>query len=360
MKVPTKPNLHREIREAEVTPESVNEVLRAFNLGTPSEIRRLGGTATPKFAVRVAEGRFVVRIRPVEFVDEKFIRFDHECLWRLADHGLPVPRPRRRTNGTSWLQTQQGVFEVLSWLEGDSFREGDRASITALGRFLARFHSTLSEDIPAGKEGVLREDHPDLLVVYVEQLRELVRTPREIKQVDRLAGQLELVRRRLDDDLYHRLPKAVIHGDIHPGNVKFKGAQVAAVYDFDYLNPQARCRDLVDALMFFAATRRHRLDTDNIRSLTQTFALKLEWSSWLLGGYQQISQLTDFEWSAFPWLIRSQWLQIRLRGSRKAEREERMHFVMDRFLDIIEWVDHEATDFFGVLRSCEASEEVAD
>jgi len=338
---------------------SVRAVLRAFDLGAPSEVGRLGGTATPKFAVQVPEGRFVVRARPAEFADEKFIRFDHECLWRLAKRSLPVPRPRRRADGTSWLRTQQGVFEVLSWLEGDNFREGDRATITALGRFMARFHLVLGENIPAGKEGMLREDHPDLLNVYVEQLRELSPTPHDVAHVDRLAQQLERVRRFLDQDLYPKLPQAVIHGDIHPGNVKFKGVRVAAVYDFDYLGQQARCRDLVDALMFFAANRRQRLDSDDIRSLTQPFVPNPEWSSWLLNGYQRVSRLTDLEWSALPWLMRSQWLQIRLRGSRKVRQEEKLAFVLQGFFEVIHWLDHEADDFFGDLRSPGASERAA-
>lgn len=337
--------------EDEPLQETVGRVLRAFDLGEPSAVRRLGGTATLKFAVEVPEGPFVVRARPAEFADEKFIRFDHECLRRLAERSLPVPRPQRRADGTSWLPTEQGVFEVLLWIEGEPFREGDRASITSLGTFLARFHLALCEDIPAGKEGVLREDHPDLLVVYVEQLRELARTPQAIAQVDRLARQLELVRNSLDREFYPGLSRAVIHGDIHPGNVKFKGAEVAAVYDFDYLNLQARCRDLVDALMFFAANRRQPLNPDDIRSLTQPFVPDAERFAWLLSGYQQVSRLTDLEWKALPWLMRSQWLQIRLRGSRKVRPEERMAFVMDRFFEVIAWLEHEAGDFFGVLRS---------
>jgi Ser/Thr protein kinase RdoA (MazF antagonist) len=300
-------------------------------------------------------GRFVVRARPAEFANEGFIRFDHESLGRLAGAGLPVPRPRRRADGTSWFHAGQGVFEVLSWVGGDAFREGDRTAITALGSFLARFHKVLRDGIPAGKEGVLREDHPNLLVPYVEQLRGLCRRPEDAAQVEQLAGQLELVRRRLDQDLYPQLPQAVIHGDIHPGNVRFQGASVAAVYDFDYLSPQARCRDLVDALMFFAAKRRHAVNPDDIRSLTQPFALNLEWSAWLLDGYQEVSRVTDLEWAALPWLIRSQWLQIRLRGSRKVPREERLAFVLGGFFELIGWLNYEAEAFFGALRSRAAS-----
>src|ERR1041384_8757333 len=139
-------------------PECLSEVLPAFGLGSPSEVRRLGGTATLKFAVQTSESRFVVRARPIEFADPKLIRFDHQSLWRLADHGLPVPRPHRRPDATSWVHTQHGVFEILSWIEGDDFQTGDRAAIAALGSFLARFHLVLGQDIPRGKEGLLRGD----------------------------------------------------------------------------------------------------------------------------------------------------------------------------------------------------------
>ena len=332
-------------------PACVGDVLRAFGLGPATQFYGLGGTATLKFAVDVPEGRFVVRARPAEFAAEPQIRFDHESLRRLAEHGLPVPRPRRRADGTSWFRSEQGVFEVLSWVEGDPFRAGDRAAITALGTFLGRFHQVLSDDIPAGKEGMLREDHPDLLGVYVEQLRGLCQSGQDTAQVERLAQQLQLVRQRLDQDLYLKLPRAVIHGDIHPGNVGFRGPIVAAVYDFDYLGVQARCRDLVDALMFFAANRRQVINPDNIRSLTQPFTPNREWCSWLMDGYEQVNPLTDLEWEALPWLIRSQWLQIRLRGSRKVPREEKLSFVLEHFFEPINWLDQEAQDFFGALRT---------
>ena len=334
--------------------QCVAEVPRAFGLGAPSNIRPLGGTATPKFAVQVPEGRLVVRVRPAEFADQKLIRFDHEALRRLAEHGLPVPRPHRRANGTSWVGTDQGVFEVLSWIEGEPFRQGERAAITAVGEVLARFHAVLRDNIPAGKEGVLREDHPDLLAPYVEQLGALCRTAADIARVEGLARQLDLIRLQLDGLLYPKLPQAVIHGDIHPGNVGFQDAKVTALYDFDYLSPQARCRDLVDALMFFASERRHSLNADHIRSLTQPFVPNRQWSSWLLRGYQQVSPLTELEWVGLPLLMRSQWLQIRLRGSRKVRPEEKLAFVLDGFSEVISWLDHEAGEFFAALRHGES------
>jgi len=48
--------------------------------------------------------------------------------------------------------------------------------------------------------------------------------------------------------------------------------------------------------------------------------------------------------------MRSQWLQIRLRGSRKVPRQEKLAFVTDSFFELIAWLDHETEHFFGALR----------
>jgi len=330
--------------------ELVNKVLDAFQMGAPSAIDPLGGTAALKCAVQVPKGRFVVRARPAEFTDERMIRFDHESLRRLAEQGLPVPCPQKRADSTSWVCLEEGVFEVLSWVTGDPFPEDNLDAVANVGEFLARFHSALSDNTPPGKEGMLREDHPDLLEGFIPQLRELCDNQGQEQDIQRIGEQLNIVRKTLDGRLYPRLPKAVIHGDIHPGNIKFKGSKVAAVYDFDYLSLQARCRDVVDALMFFAADRERVVNPDDIHSLTQPFNLDFERSAVLLDGYQRISRLQDIEWQALPWIIRSQWVQIRLRGSRKVPKEEKPHFVLDRFFEVIDWLDLQTDDFFGRLQ----------
>ncbi len=48
--------------------------------------------------------------------------------------------------------------------------------------------------------------------------------------------------------------------------------------------------------------------------------------------------------------MRSQWCQIRLRGSRKVPPQEAAAFAGDDFLGVIEWLDDSATNFFDELR----------
>ena len=53
--------------------EAIREVVQAFGLTTPQRICPQGGTATPKWSIDTAEGRFLLRIRPEEFADEEDI-----------------------------------------------------------------------------------------------------------------------------------------------------------------------------------------------------------------------------------------------------------------------------------------------
>ena len=329
--------------------KTVHRVLEEFGLGGCRRIARLGGTATPKFDVLTSGGRFVVRARSQEFSQEDAVRFDHEVLRRLAVQGMPVPCPQVRPDGTTWLHLDGQAIEVLSWVEGEPFSWDDLDAVRDVGRFLARFHAALASDIPPGKEGFLREDHPDLLSPLIEQIRSRCRTPSQRAAVARIGEQIESVRIEYDGKLRNRLPMAVIHGDIHVGNLKFRDSRVAAVYDFDYLGVEARMRDVCDALMFFAAVRDRPADPDDIVSLVQPYRPDLQRSRILVEGYQEVSRLVPEEWQAGAWILRSQWCQIRLRGSRKVAEDRRVPFVLDRFFEVIDWLDQEAGDFFDRL-----------
>lgn len=327
----------------------VEAAVSAFQLGDLLEAYPLGGTATPKFAIRTPRGRFVVRVRAPEFASDSFTHFDHESLMRLAAAGLPVPCPRRQPDGTSQLSVRGHVIEVLSWVEGSRLQVVSHKTAANVGRFLNRFHDVLSGHIPAGKEGFQREDHPDLLLPYVHALEALCQNSAETDAIHRIGDQIELVRKNLDDRLWPQLPRAVTHGDLHPGNLLFHDSEIAAVFDFDYLSEQARVHDIVHALIFFAAHRDSQLDVDAIHSLTQPFTLDSELSRELLNNYQVGTKLQAAEWEAMPLVVRSQWLQYRLRGSRKVPPERKVAFVLNRLFDVIDWLDRDAEHFFASL-----------
>lgn len=328
----------------------LHRVLRQYDIGSVREIRRGGGTASPKWIVVTAEARFIVRKRPPEFAGLDSIRLDHSVLKRMNDQGVPAPLPVETTEDSTWVAIDGEIFELLTWVDGNLFDPNDLRSLEGLGSFLARFHSvTPPQDLLQRRQE--REDHPDLIEPYVEPLSSHAKKTGELDGLQVIQSNLAKIRRELDSGLYESLPHTLIHGDIHPGNLRFEDSEVAAVYDFDYVSLQARVRDLIDSMIFFAASRESEVDPDNIWSLTQPFYLDLERCSRLIESYQRNSApLEDREWEALPLLIRSRWIQMRLRGSRKVDHTEKLPFVLDPLPSVISWLDREAPGFFAQLR----------
>lgn len=331
-------------------PQELSPVLAAFGLGVPREVQPLGGTATRKWDVHTADGRFVVRVRAAEFADLDSTQFHHAVLRRLHDAGFPVPAVMTRDSGSTWFSQSDKVYEVLSWIGGESFVEGDCAAISAMGSLLARFHRLFADDPPRRRTVRLREDHPDLMRTYLAQWRQLGPDHRQEEQFAELGRQLDYVSRELDTGFYSSLPQSVIHGDVHPGNVRFRQSEVTAMYDFDYLAVQARVRDVSDAIIYFASRHGDTFDADEIGSMVQPYVPDLARCRVLLRGYQSVSALTDPELRALPLLIRSRWIQERLRGARKVAPQQRIHFVLHRFFEVIDWLDREAIDFLQRLK----------
>ena len=330
----------------------LEQVVEGFALGSIQTVRPLGGTATPKWAVTTTQGRYVVRVRPGEFSTDERIHFVHQVLNRLADTGLPVPRVLIQIDGSSTLPLEGRTYEVLSWVEGEPWSDDDPATVKNLGSFLGRFHQVTTDLVHDEAAPIRREDHPDALQDCLERLCDLSATPGQSRQLAAINALLQRGRKELEALLYPSLPRAIIHGDFHPGNVRFRGAEVAALYDFDYLAVQARVRDVVDALIFFASRRDQPFEPDSIHSLTQPFVPDFAICLTLLKGYQSVSPpLTEAEWFAMPLLMRSRWIQMRLRGSRKVPPSEQLDFALEGFFTVTDWLDEKGDDFITQLRN---------
>ncbi|MGC9319348.1 MAG: phosphotransferase, partial [Armatimonadota bacterium] len=147
-----------------------------------------------------------------------------------------------------------------------------------------------------------------------------------------LAEALELAEaltQRLPDERYRSLPQTSVHGDYHPGNLKFRDHAVAGVFDWDWCSRQPRMVDLADGLLFFCGVRTEPLVPGDIWSLTAAMSIDGARVQRFLEGYEAVVEPTQRELSALPDLMRCRWLYCRVDAAqRKVEPERRVEFVV--------------------------------
>jgi len=69
-----------------------------------------------------------------------------------------------------------------------------------------------------------------------------------------LSNILDRLQRSLTPDFYNQMPKLVIHGDFHPGNMKFQAEKVMGLFDPDWSRTETRCFDIALAANYFCTS----------------------------------------------------------------------------------------------------------
>jgi homoserine kinase type II len=201
---------------------------------------------------------------------EKKIRFEHALMQELLARKFQLSPGLIATNeGETYVKVEEHSGEVkqvyfiaiLSYLAGEDKYSWDDPWCTEVelknsAAVLAHYHSTIF-----GWEGISSWDEPriaDRIPLMARQWREYAQTGGHTvfevyfqKECDYLWGILQNPRYITAKSLYDALPHLAIHGDYHPGNLKFKDGKVVGLFDFDWARMDARCFDVGVAITYF-------------------------------------------------------------------------------------------------------------
>ncbi len=166
----------------------------------------------------------------------------------LARKGIPTPRLRATTGGTLWVETEEGLWRCLTWMEGWAHpRLSGPAMARSAGHLVGRFHAALG----------------DLEYRYRNRRPSVHDTPRHLRRLERaleshgahrlhapvagLAGPLLEAARGLEPST--ALPLRHAHGDLKVSNLLFgpRGEGLCLI-DLDTLGPMAWPLEMGDAL----------------------------------------------------------------------------------------------------------------
>lgn len=243
-----------------LTPVDAERVADAFGLGRCAAVDAItAGCMNSNYRLDTERGRYVVRLYERQGMDEI------EAEWALLDHfvaaGARVPRrcagPALRVGGRP-----VGVFE---WVEGGERGADaiDAAGLVRLGAIVGELHA-IGDGIAFD-----RVDHysPAALGARVDAI-ERVDAPE-------LAEAAEVARATLAElraGWPAGLRVGVMHGDLFPINVRWRGDEVAAVLDWEFA---ARAPLMFDVMVgVLAWCWRDGVDWDRARSWVEGYAAR--------------------------------------------------------------------------------------
>jgi homoserine kinase type II len=235
------------------------------------------------------KSRYVLR-RYHSGTRENKIRFEHALMHELLARKLHLSPSLIATNeGASYVKVDEHSREgrqdyfiaILGHLPGEDKYSWDdpwctHEELKNAAEVLARYHSTIF-----GWEGISSWDEPrivDRIPLMARQWREYAKTAGSTvfevcfqKECDYLLGILRDPRYITETNVYDELPHLAIHGDYHPGNLKFQDGRIVGLFDFDWAKMDARCFDVGVAITYFCTAWDESADGNLLRDRVEMF-----------------------------------------------------------------------------------------
>ncbi|HET6860500.1 MAG TPA: phosphotransferase [Streptomyces sp.] len=218
--------------------------------------------------------------------DHAAISRQHRATRHLQALGIPVAPPVEDTAGETVAVIGGRCYALHPWIDG---RHRDGAQLTAmesrrLGALLGLVHTCL--DLVMGAEARRVPEHADPTdpadpadtYELIGELLTLARGRRPRHTFDVLAEHRLLERRDLLERHAHRRPPPVaapatgwVHGDFHPLNLLYRGAEPAAIVDWDRLAVQPRAEEAVRAAVIFFVRPTGELALAKVRAYARAY-----------------------------------------------------------------------------------------
>jgi len=273
----------------EVSDEDLIAFVADYGIGEVTSCKGIAeGIENTNYLVETEGGRFILTLY------EKRVRRDDlpfflGLMEHLAGKGVPCPTPLRTGDGRVLRELNGRPAAMVSFLSGMWPKRGTPDHCAALGRALAGMHR-------AGADFALRRPN-DLTVGNWRPLLEA-----SLDHADEvhpgLAAELEAELSAIEANWPQDLPAGVIHADLFPDNVFFRGDTLSGLIDFYFA-----CNDF---LAYDVAVCLNAWCFEPDGAFNATKARRL------LRGYSAARGFSDRELAALPLLARGAALRFLL------------------------------------------------
>jgi Ser/Thr protein kinase RdoA (MazF antagonist) len=244
------------------TPQMIRQIISSYRLdnlqldGTPLE-----GTGYITFRAITPKGIFALRRKKGSAAKimarhpdiESNIEGQHRLMLFLHEHGFPVAPPLFTKNKDTYVSILGIPCSLYPFINGQPLDPENLQQLRASAETLARFHQLTTEysGVPPLSQPPFSELFEERLNDFREQSATFEDSPLMLRMGESMLSfnssldDIETEMRKLP---YSSLPMCVIHGDYKPGNILFKGNDVAAVIDFGRSRNEARLFDIAKTI----------------------------------------------------------------------------------------------------------------
>jgi Ser/Thr protein kinase RdoA (MazF antagonist) len=213
--------------------------------------------------------------------DHETIARQHRATQRLQSLGVPVAPPVANTDGDTVAVVGGHCYALHPWIDG-RHRNGAQLTMAEsqrLGGLLGLVHICL-EQVMEGDRATRTYDspHPSDTFALIDELLTLARERGPGDAFDGLAEHRLLERRSLLERHAHRRPPpgtepatGWVHGDFHPLNLLYRGAEPAAIVDWDRLGVHPRAEEAVRAAAIFFVLPTGELELAKVRAYARAY-----------------------------------------------------------------------------------------
>lgn len=273
----------------EVSDEDLARFIESYGLGELLSCKGIAeGVENTNYLVQTSEGRFILTLYEKR-VQRDDLPFFLGLMEHLAKAGINCPTPVRDRTGVMLRELAGRPAALVTFLDGIWIRRPRPEHCLAVGEALARLHLA-GQSYPMHRENALGPAGWTSLFRRFED------------RADEVApGLRDEIRRELDDLLPawpKDLPAGIIHADLFPDNVFFRGNELSGLIDFYFA-----CND------FFAYDVAVCL---NAWCFEADYAFNITKGRALLKGYRAVRELQPAERDALPILARGAALRFLL------------------------------------------------
>ncbi|HXJ32502.1 MAG TPA: homoserine kinase [Candidatus Eisenbacteria bacterium] len=257
--------------------DALAELIEDYGLGRLVTSHGIpSGSVNTNYVVDTARGRHLVRIDEVK--GELDVKRELDLLLHLRKQGFACPQPLADRKGRYYREQGGKFVSVYRYIDGRvvAVERLGADRLEQAGRMLAELHG-LGKQYKKGIENRFS----------YERVAEIYASVR-----DRLPAYFKRIVRTLDDEIEYlrhylepKLPRGIIHGDLFPDNLLFKGDKLVAMLDFEAAARGRFVFDLATAVNALAFVR-DQYDLKRFEAL--------------MAGYESLRPLSLAEWDAFP------------------------------------------------------------